>query len=83
MDTVQVSSQQINHLALVSFLNLPVWNGLFSCPVLLLRTYFRIIPCHILDVMCRASYKQSIVQSELENVASILPGLTAVKIFTF
>ena len=61
-------------------LNLSVLNGPFSCPVLKVCSYFRIIVISesssnsstiyclfivcVLDVVCRAFYKQSMVQSE-------------------
>ena len=65
----------------VNILNLPVGNGLFPCPVLMLQSYFRVIPsssnsstiyCYfvivcVLDVVCRAFYKRSMVQSEVRK----------------
>ena len=56
------------------FLILPCWNGLFSWPVVILWSRFRIIPCDswvlltfycLLDFVCKAFYKQSMVQSEV------------------
>ena len=39
-------SNQLETSMAVRVLNLPVGNVLFSCPVLMLWSYFRIIPCH-------------------------------------
>ena len=72
----------------VPVLNLSVWNVLFSCPVLMLQSYFRIIPCHqwvtFSFIVCRTLCAKLFINSlwfraKLENIVFILPGLSALK----